>query len=56
MPKKIKVEPKEEPKLNIVLESSLVEPLTLHADFGRADLNAAFQKVEDKINELIRKK
>lgn len=32
-----------------------IQPLELHADLGRQDLNEIFKKVEDKINEIIRK-
>lgn len=47
-------------KLEEVVETSSVEetgiaPLALSLDFGREDLNQVFGKLQDKINELIKK-
>ncbi len=32
-----------------------IEPLGLNLDLGRQDLNENFHKIQEKINELIRK-
>lgn len=58
MKKKELVEPKVE-EINLhpsALDASLlkqIKDLSLNLDFGRQDLNDNFQKIQDKINELI---
>lgn len=42
------------PEVDVKFETE-IKPLELNPNLGRDDLNEAFKKVEDKINELIRK-
>ena len=39
----------------VVWINAPIDSFVLNADLGRQDLNETFKKVEDKINELIKK-
>lgn len=40
---------------NVVLVPDEIKPLDLNVDLGRTDLNELVGKIQDKINELVKK-